>query len=92
MARKKYSAENIIQILRTIEIEQGKGLTVEESVRKVGISTASYARWKKEYGGLRVDQARRLKELESENGRLKRIVADLTIDNSILKEVSRGNF
>lgn len=92
MAKKKYSPEDIIQILRTIEIEQAKGLNVEECLRKVGISTASYSRWKKEYGGLRVDQARRLKELENENNRLKKIVADLSIDNSVLKEISRGNF
>lgn len=92
MPRKKFKAEDIIQILRTIEIEQGKGLTVEEAVRKSGVSLASYSRWKKEYGGLRVDQARRLKELESENNRLKKIVADQAVDISILKEVSRGNF
>ena len=92
MSRKKYSPEDIIQILRTIEIEQAKGLTLEESVKKVGISLASAARWKKEYGGMKVDQARKLKELELENQRLKKLVADLSIDNQILKEVSKGNF
>ena len=92
MARKKYKAEEIIQILRTIEIEQAKGLTLEEAVKKSGISLASASRWKKEYGGMRVDQAKKLKELELENHRLKKLVADLSIDNQILKEVSKGNF
>lgn len=92
MARKKYTAEEIIQHLRTMEIEQAKGTSFDEAARKVGVSKATAARWKKEYGGLRVDQAKRLKELEQENARLKKIVADITIDNSILKEVARGNF
>jgi len=92
MARKKYKAEDIIQILRTIEIEQSKGLTLEEAAKKTGVSLASASRWRKEYGGMRVDQARKLKELELENHRLKKLVADLSIDNQILKEVSKGNF
>ncbi len=92
MARKKYTPEEIIQIIRTVEIEQAKGIKVEEAVRKCGISAVTYNRWKREYGGLRVDQAKRLKELEQENGRLKKLVADLSIDNQILKEVSKGNF
>jgi len=65
---------------------------VGEVSRKLGITEQTYYRWRREYGGMRVDQARRLKELEKENGRLKRLVADLTLDNAILKEVSRGNF
>lgn len=92
MPKKRYSPEEIIGILRTIEIETGRGLTAEESCRKAGISDATYHRWKKEYGGLRVDQARRLKELELENSRLKKIVAEQSIDLSILKEVAKGNF
>ena len=92
MARKRFGAEEIIQILRTIEIEQSKGLTLEEASKKSGITAVTLSRWRKEYGGLRVDQAKRLKELEQENHRLKKIVADLSIDNQILKEVSRGNF
>ena len=92
MSRKKYTAEEIIQILRTIEIEQAKGISKEDAVKKSGISMITFGRWKKEYGGLRVDQAKRLKELEQENNRLKKLVADLSIDNSILKEVSKGNF
>ena len=92
MARKRFGAEEIIQILRTVEIEQAKGMSLEEAAKKVGITSVTISRWKKEYGGLRVDQAKRLKELEQENNRLKKIVADLSIDNQILKEVSKGNF
>jgi transposase len=92
MPRKKHSAEEIIQHLRTVEIEQAKGTSLEEAARKVGVTAQTIVRWKGEYGGLRVDQAKRLKELEQENGRLKKIVADLSVDNSILKEVARGNF
>jgi len=92
MGRKKYSPEEIIQILRTIEIEQSKGISQEEAARKSGITVVTLGRWKKEYGGLRVDQAKRLKELEQENARLKKLVADLSVDNQILKEVSKGNF
>jgi putative transposase len=92
MARRKYTAEEIIQNLRTIEIEEAKGISFEEAARKVGVSKATAARWKKEYGGLRIDQAKRLKELETENQRLKKIVANMAIDNSILKEVAQGNF
>ena len=92
MARKRYTAEEIIRHLRTIEIEMGKGLAVVEACRKLGITEQTYYRWKKEYGGLRVDQAKRLKGLEQENARLKRLVADLSLDNSILKEVAAENF
>lgn len=92
MARKKYTAEEIIQHLRTVEIEQGKGLTQEEAARKVGVTVTTLVRWKREFGGLRVDQAKRLRDLEAENNRLKKLVADLSIDNQILKEVSKGNF
>jgi len=92
MARKRYTAEEIIRHLRTIEIEMGKGLAVVEACRKLGITEQTYDRWKKEYGGLRVDQANRLKGLEQENARLKRLVAERSLDNSILKEVAAGNF
>lgn len=92
MPKKRFSAEEIIQHLRTVEIEQANGSSLEEASRKVGVTPQTVARWRKEYGGLRVDQAKRLKELEQENGRLKKIVADLSLDNSILKEVARGNF
>lgn len=92
MPKKRYTAEEIIQHLRTAEIEQSKGVSQEEAAKKIGVTPVTLSRWKAEYGGLRVEQARRLKELEQENSRLKKIVADLSIDNSILKEVAKGNF
>ncbi len=92
MPKKRYTAEEIIQHLRTVEIEQAQGRTLEEAACKVGVVPQTIARWRSEYGGLRVDQARRLKELEQENVRLKRVVANLALDISILKEVSSGNF
>ena len=92
MARRRYTAEEIISQLRTVEIETAKGIGIVDACRKLGITEQTYYRWKKEYGGLRVDQAKRLKGLEQENVRLKRLVADLSLDNSILKEVASGNF
>ncbi len=92
MSRKKHTAEQIIAKLREGEIELAKGHKTSEVVRKLEITEQTDYRWRKEYGGLRVDQARRLKELEKENGRLKRLVADQALDNAILKEVASGNF
>jgi putative transposase len=92
MGRKIYTAEQIIGMLREAEVLQGQGMTIGDMSRKLGISEQTYYRWRKEYGGMRVDQARRLKELEKENGRLKKLVANLSLDNDILKEVVRGNF
>jgi len=92
MARKRYTAEQIIGHLRQAEIRISGGKTVLEAVRALGVSEQTYYRWRKEYGGMEVDQVRRLKDLEIENGRLKRLVADQALDNAILKEVSRGNF
>lgn len=92
MPRKKHTPEEIIQILRTVEIEQGKGITQEDAAKKSGITVVTLNRWRKEFGGLRVDQAKRLKELEQENSRLKKLVADISIDNQILKEAAKGNF
>ena len=92
MPRKSYTPEEIIQHLRTVELETGKGIAVVEACRKIGITEQTYYRWKKAYGGLRVDQAKRLKALEQENLRLKRIVADQAVDLSILKEVASRNF
>lgn len=91
MARKRYSAEQIIVMLREAEVLESKGLTQLEIARQLGICDQTLIRWRKEYGGLRVDQAKRLKELEKENARLKRLVADLSLDNSILKDVASGN-
>lgn len=92
MKRKKYKAEQIVVMLREAEIQMAKGLDVTQVCRNQGISEQTYYRWRKEYGGMKMDQAKRFKELEKENIRLKKIVADLSIDNSILKEVSQGNF
>ena len=78
--------------LTQAEVELAKGQTTPQVCKKLGISDQTYYRWRKEYGGLRVDQAKRLKQLEHENARLKKLVADLSLDNSILKEVSSGNF
>ena len=92
MGRKRHTAEEIIGKLRTAEIELAKGLGTAEVVRKLEITEQTYYRWRKEYGGLRLDQAKRLKELEKENTRLKKLVADQALDNAILKEVSSGKF
>lgn len=92
MARKKYKMEEIIQHLRTVEIEVAKGTSVEEAVRKIAVPIQSYYRWKKEYSGMDLSQARRLKELEQETARLRKIVSDQALDILILKEVSSGNF
>ncbi len=92
MARKRYTAEQIIHKLREAEVGMASGKRVGEIVRELGIAEQTYYRWRREYGGMQVSQARRLKELERENTRLRRAVADLTLDNVILKEAARGNF
>ena len=92
MARKRYTSEQIIGYLRQAEVLIGQGRSMEEVLREIGVTGNTYYRWRKEYGGMGLDQARRLKELETENARLKRVVADLTLDNVILKEVSTGKF
>jgi transposase-like protein len=92
MVRKRFSPEQIITMLREAEVLLNQATSVAEVCRKLGVSKQTYYRWRKEYGGMRVDQARRLKELEQENARLKKLVADLSLDNAILKEVNRGNF
>ena len=92
MGRQRHTAEQIISKLREAEVLQAKGMSIEEVMRQLGISDATYYKWRKEYGGLRVDQAKRLKELEQENGRLRKVVSDLSIDNAILKEAARGNY
>lgn len=92
MARKRHSAEEVINKLRQADVELGKGNTVAGVCRLLGVTEPTYFRWRKEYGGLRVDQAKRFKELEHENARLKRVVANLALDNAILKEAATGNF
>ncbi len=92
MARKRYTAEQIIGFLRQAEVMVGRGSSMEDVLREINVTANTYYRWRKEYGGLGLDQARRLKDLEQENARLKRVVADLSLDNLILKEVSTGKF
>jgi len=92
MPRKRHTAEQIIRKLREAEVELAKGQTTGEVVRKLGITEQTYYRWRKEYGGLRLDQAKRLKELEKENARLKKLLAEQSLDNAILKEAASGNF
>jgi transposase-like protein len=92
MGRRKFDAGQIIGHLRTIEVWLCKGKTASEACREVGIAEQTYYRWRKEYGGMQISQARRLKDLEKENSRLKKAVAELTLDKLILKEVAEGNF
>ena len=92
MGKRRHTAEQVIGKLREAEVELAKGKTVAEVCRKLAITEQTYYRWRKEYGGLRVDQAKRLKEVETENGRLKRLVADLNLDKLILEEALRGNY
>ena len=91
MPRKRFTVEQIIHNLREADVLLSQGKTVGEVCRRIGVSEQSYYRWRKEYGGLKIAQARRLKELEQENVRLKRAVADLTLDKLILKEAAAGN-
>ena len=92
MAGKKHGAEQIIGKLREAEIVQTQGGTVPDACRRIGVTVQTYYRWRKEYGGLKVDQARRMKDLERENARLRRAISDLTLDKLILQEAARGNF
>ena len=92
MARRKHSAEEIIRKLREAEVLLAQGKKVAEVSRILGVTEQTYCRWRKEYGGLKMDQAKRLKELERENARLKRAVAGLTLDKLIPKEAASGNF
>jgi putative transposase len=92
MARKRFSAEQIIIKLREAEVLLAQGQKVKQVCRSLGVTEQTYYRWRKEYGGLKVSQAKRLKELERENGRLRRAVSDLTLDKLILKEALEGNY
>jgi putative transposase len=89
---KKYSAEQIVSLLRQIEVGTANGKMTPQACKEVGITEQTYYRWRKEYGGLQVDQARRLKELEQENANLKRLVAELSLDKLVLKDIASGNF
>ena len=92
MGRRTYTPEQIINKLREVEVFIIQGATAREAGRKVGITEQTYYRWRREYGGMRIEQAKRLKEMEKENALLKKLVADLSLDISILKEAARGNF
>ncbi len=92
MPRKRYTSEQIISKLREAEVELARGKKVPQVCRQLGVTEQTYYRWRKEYGGLRVDQAKRFRELERENTRLKKLVADMALDNDILKEAASGNF
>ena len=92
MAKKSHSPELIINKLREAEILLNQGANVGEASRKIGVTEQTYYRWRKEYGGMRIEQAKRLKDLEKENARLKKLVADISLDNAILKEAARGNY
>ncbi len=91
MVKKSYTPEQILNKLREAEILLNQGTTLPVVWKKIGVSDCTYYRWRKEYGGMRIEQAKRLKELEQENSRLKRVVADMALDNAILKEAARGN-
>ncbi len=92
MARKKFKAEEIVMILRDIELSIGQGADTVQACRNSGVSEQSYYRWRKTYGGMQIDQAKKYKELERENNQLKKLVADLSLDNAMYKELQRGNF
>ncbi len=92
MGIRRRTVEEIITKLREAEVRLGRGETVGEVCRNLGVSEQTFYRWRREYGGLRMDQAKRLKQLETENTRLRRAVSDLTLDNQILKEAAEGNF
>jgi putative transposase len=92
MSQKRYRPEEIIAKLREAEVLLGQGKKVPEVVKAIGVSEVSYYRWRKEYGGMDVSQAKRLKELERENARLRQAISDLTLDKLILQEAARGNY
>jgi putative transposase len=92
MPKKRFRSEEIIHKLREAEVLVAQGRTVAEITRQWGVTDKTYFRWRKEYGGMKIDQAKRLKDLEQENARLRRALSDTIIDNQILREVSKGNF
>ena len=92
MSRKRHTAEEIVAKLRQVDVLLAQGQTVADAIRSIGVTEVTYYRWRNEYGGLKSDQIKRLKELETENARLRRAIADLTLDKLILQEAARGNF
>ena len=91
MAKKRFKPEEIVAKLRQVDVLQGQGSSVADAVRQIGVTEVTYYRWRREYGGMKTDQLKRLKELEKENQRLRRAVSDLTLDKLILAEAARGN-
>ena len=89
---KRHKPEEIIAKLRQVEVMTGQGTSMADAIRSIGVTEVTYYRWRSEYGGMKLDQVRRLKELEVENARLRKAVSDLTLDKLILKEAARGNF
>jgi putative transposase len=92
MSKERYKPEQIVNLLRQIEVEVANGKATPQACRDAGIHTQTYYRWRKEFGGLKLDQAKRLKELEKENSRLKRLVAELSLEKQVLRDVAQGNF
>jgi putative transposase len=92
MGTKRHKPEDVIAKLRQVDVLVGQGQSVAEAIRSIGVTEVTYYRWRKEYGGLKSDQVRRMKEMEVENQRLRKAIADLTLDKLILQEASRGNF
>jgi len=92
MSTKRYKPEQIVNLLRQVEVANAKGKTTPQAAREAGITEQTYYRWRREFGGLMLDQAKRLKELEKENSRLKRLVAELSLEKQVLRDVAQGNF
>jgi spore maturation protein CgeB len=92
MAKRRFKAEEIIMKMREVEVHQGKGMDLISACKQAGITDVTYYRWRKKYGGMKIDQAKKYKEMEKENGRLKKLVADQALDIAILKEAAQGNF
>ncbi len=92
MARKSYKPEEVVAKLRQVDVLRGQGMAMVDAIRQIGVSEVTFYRWRKEYGGMKADQLKRLKELEKENQRLRTAVSDLTLDKMILAEATRGNF
>jgi transposase-like protein len=92
MPKKRHKPEEIVAKLRQIDVQVSQGQSVADAIRSIGVTEVSYYRWRREFGGLKSDQVKRMKELEAENARLRRAVADLTLDKLILKEAASGNW
>jgi putative transposase len=92
MPRKRYTPEEIVAKLRQVDVLVSQGQNIGDAIRQIGVSEVTYYRWRQEYGGLKTEQVKRLKELETENTRLRRAISDLTLDKLILREAARGNF